>query len=310
MRDIFLLILLQAFWSSSYVAMKIALSEMPLGLVMILRYGTTLAALACVGGFRGWRFGRRDCIIIVAVGVLDFTLSPFLQLSSLQLTFATDTAILVAFEPVLTTLMAVLVLRERLELQTIGVFLVATVGVLIMSDVGATAAHTFTNARIFGNVIFLLSLLCESLYSVTSRYSTQRHDPRPVFTLMTAAAVISNLAIHGETLRWAHLSHISLAGWSAVAFLGLGCSFFAYGRWTALTQRLPIKQITLSLYLQPIIGGVVAFFMLGEVPSLRTIAGAMLIVATLFVWTWWKTRSESPRETCPVPQKMLANRPS
>lgn len=309
MRDILLLILFQTMWSSSYVAMKFALAEMPVGLIIILRYTSALVALICAGGLRGWKFSRRDIILIGAVGLLDFMLSPYLQLIALQLTYATDTAIMISFEPMLTTLLAVLILRERLEKQTIVVFVLATIGVLIMSEPEQLFAHAVTAVRFFGNSIFFLSLLCESLYSVTSRHATQNHNPSAVFTLMTLAAVLGNFGTHWPTLTWTHLTHIGVVGWSAVAFLGLGCSFIAYGGWTALTKRMPIKQITLSLYLQPLIGTGVAYIFLNEIPTQRTFIGGAIIVTTLFAWTWWKTHAHLTREACPPTEKVLAALP-
>lgn len=288
MRNLGLLILFQALWSSSYVVMKFALAEMSLSLVILLRYTMALIALACLGGFRGWHFSRRDVCLITAAGLLDFMLSPYLQLSAVQLTSATDMAILIAFEPMFTTLLAVLLLRERLERPTILVFGMATVGLLIMSEPELLFASTVTATRLFGNALFLLSLLCTGVYSVTSRHTTQTYHPHAVFTLMTLVAVLGNVGVHGPAVTWAQVTQIGVSGWSAVAFLGLGCSAIAYGGWTALTQRMPIQQMTLSLYLQPIIGGVMAYLFLDEMPTPRTLIGATCIVLTLFAWTWWK----------------------
>jgi drug/metabolite transporter (DMT)-like permease len=95
---ILLLVILQFFWSSSYVAMKLAMTEMPLGLVMILRYGIAGLVLLAACGFKDWRISTRDFLLILAIGILNFTLSPFFQLTSLNLTDATDIAIMVAFE--------------------------------------------------------------------------------------------------------------------------------------------------------------------------------------------------------------------
>lgn len=286
MKDLLLLLLLQLFWSSSYVAMKLALAEMPLGLVMILRYSTALLALALAGGFRGWTFPRRTMLIVIVVGLLDFSLSPFFQLSALQMTTATDVAILVAFEPMMTTLLAVVVLKEHLSWPTILAFLVATSGVLVMSHVDFSSA-ALTGPRLVGNGLFLLALLCESVYSVTSRHTTQQHHPLHVITLLTLAGTVGNLALHFPTLTPATLGAIGVQGWGAIGFLGICCSAIGYGGWTYLTKRIPIKWLTLSLFLQPVIGSVVAYLVLGEVPTRNTVLGAGMILACLLLWTWW-----------------------
>ncbi|MBI4236976.1 MAG: DMT family transporter [Deltaproteobacteria bacterium] len=293
MSDFFLLALFQLFWASSYTAMKLALGEMPLGLVLIFRYGMAalvLWPLALRSG-GGWRFSIRDAAIIVLVGVLDFALSPFLQLRAVQLTFTSDVAVLVAFEPMLTALLAVMVLRERLARPTLVAFAVATLGMLLMSDLAFTTDGLSGGLRLYGNVLFLLSLCCEALYSVSSRFLSQQHSPYRLSCLMMSAGAVANLLAHHDALTHAQVAAIGPTGWGMVLFLALGCSALGYAGWCVLLRRMPVNQITLSLFLQPIFGGLVSYVVLREVPSVRTFSGAALIFATLLAWLLWHLRS-------------------
>lgn len=319
MQHIALLILFQSFWSCSYVAMKVGLGQMPLGLVIIIRYATAFTFLM------GWiliashaqkrrtrlsaqssendstqktfkltplsEFGRRDLCLVLLIGLLTFSASPYFQLSSLRFTYATDLAFLVTFEPIITTMLAMFILRERVRTFTMFIFAVATVGALIMSGSDAESGAAMAATRLLGNGIFVVAMICEGLFSITSRSVTQRHHPLQVITLMTGTALLGNLLIHHQTLTLQNLSVIGWQGWfSTVFILGIGCSVIGYGGWTYLSKHLPVSQLTLSLFLQPIIGGAVAFLILGEVPTLRMILGASVVFSSLLVWTWWQMR--------------------
>ena len=299
MSDILLLILFQAIWASSYVAMKLALADMPLGLVAILRYGIAALVLLLAAGWRGWKMRPKDLALLVGVGILDFTLSPYLQLKSLQLTYATDTAVLVAFEPIVTALLAVIVLREHVSRKTLMAFFMATVGVIVMSDVKLKGGDLDISRRLIGNSFFFLSLMCEAMYSIMSRYTTRRVTPLKVITLMTLAGAITNCGVHYDTITLHNFAHISASGWGAIAFLALGCSVLGYGGWTFLSKRIPVNRMTLSMFIQPIIGGVVANIMLGERPSPRTLIGAAIILASLLFWVldFFRKRSQKLRAT-------------
>jgi drug/metabolite transporter (DMT)-like permease len=284
MTYILLLVTLQFFWSSSYVAMKLAMGEMPMGLVMILRYGIAGLVLLAASGWKNWRIGTRDLLLILLIGVLNFTLSPFFQLMSLQLTYATDTAVLVAFEPMTTALLAVLILKERFSKRTLIVFIMATIGVLIMSDINVKHGDVAMTTRLMGNFLFLISVCCESLYSIISRYTTQRISPLRVIALMTLSGAVTNCLIYPSTLTWENFAHIGTTGWGSILFLALFCSVVGYGGWTILAKVTPVNRLTLSLFLQPLFGGLVAYFTLDEVPNTRTLVGASIVVISLLFW--------------------------
>ncbi len=281
---IFLLILLQVFWSSSYVAMKLAMTEMPMGLVMILRYGIAGIILLIASGWKDWRIGTRDFMLILFIGILNFTLSPFFQLLSLNLTDATDTAILVAFEPMTTAMLAVLILREKFSKRTLGVFVIATIGVLIMSNIQVRHGEVAMTSRLLGNFLFLIAVCCESLYSITSRFTTQRIAPLRVIALMTLSGAITNCLIYPSTLTVENFANIGLTGWGSILFLSIVCSVIGYGAWTCLAKITPVNRLTLSLFLQPLFGGVAAYYMLDEVPTARTVIGAGIVVSSLLFW--------------------------
>jgi drug/metabolite transporter (DMT)-like permease len=294
MRYVLFLFFLQLFWASSYVAMKLAMVDMPIGLVLFFRYSIAFVALACLGGMRNWRFARRELLLLFGIGLLNFSLSPYLQLRALELTYATDVAVMVAFEPMISALLAILILHERLRWPTIATFVLSTIGVLVMSDVDTTEGF-MTSIRLAGNTLFFFSLICEGVYTVSSRFFSKSHTPLQIITLATLAGLVGNVVLHFPTITIENIGAIRSQGWGAILYLSLGCSVFGYGGWTYLAQKLPIKELTLSLFLQPIIGGAVAYAILNEIPTINTFIGAAIIFSSLLFWTYWRVGRDDPQ---------------
>lgn len=281
---LFWLFLFQLVWSSTYVAMKLAMTGMPLGMVMILRYGIASAAF-CAAGFLNFRerFTLREWGLILLVGLLNFTGSPFFQLTSLKLTLASDVAIMVSFEPMVAACLAAWLLKEKMERGTLLTFLIATLGVLILSTSNGTAGVGAAN-RLLGNSLFVFSLLFEGLCQVTSRHLVQKYHPFRLTAWMVFAGFLGNAATHADLLSLKHLAAIPALGWSMVLYLGLICTVMAYGGWAHFLKRIPVGHISLSIFLQPIFGTAIAAAVLGERLTVRGMAGMLIIIVSLLLW--------------------------
>lgn len=264
--------------------MKLAMSEMPLGLVMIFRYGLTLIFFVSVGALRFREtFSKREWGLILGMGLLNFSASPFFQLKSLQLTQAADAAVLVAFEPLALALLAVFFLKERLKKRTLFTFLCATIGVLILSG-NSESKTSLDMARLFGNFLFICSVLCESLYTITSRHLIQKHNPYRITAWMIAAGFLGNLLAHFSLLTPENFVVITAKGWGALFYLSFLATFICYTGWVVILKKVPVVSASLSLFLQPIFGTLLGILILTEAYSWRSFAGTALILSSLLIW--------------------------
>lgn len=290
--QIFLFLLIQLIWASSYTLQKMALGEMPLGLVLIFRYGfATLIFFLCGFFWRGKQFSKKEWFLILAVGVLNFTGSPFFQLKALSLTYALDASIMITFEPLVMTLLAIFFLKEKLTARAAWAFFLATVGAILMSTAkGVSGGFEWT--RVLGDFIFLGSLLCEGVNSITTRHLTQKYDPLRLISWMVLAGFSANLAGNFPLLTAANLQHISITGWSSVGFLALGCTCIGYGVWNVLLKKMPVHKVALSLFLQPIFGGFLAIVILKESVDFRSLIGITLILFALGFTFWGPSKAK------------------
>ncbi len=280
----------QSVWAGSYVAMKLAGSEMPVGAVVTLRYG--LAALLFLPLIlrNGWpRYSGRDWALIALLGALNFGVAPTLQVSAAQKTQSLDMAILVALEPLLTMLFAAIFLSEKLSSRTWAAGAMSLSGALVLSGVGWNI-EGLDGARLFGNGLFLTSMLLEISVTINGARLVRTHDPVVTMGLLKTAGFLASGVAYSGVWSGFDLSGVSLTACASIAFLGVGASVFSYSVWFWLLKRAPVQKVALSLFLQPFMGTLAGVLIAGETVGPNTLLGGGLILAGL---AWSEMRRQS-----------------
>jgi drug/metabolite transporter (DMT)-like permease len=283
------LVLAQLVWGASYVAMKWVLAELPVPVVVFLRLGFASLAFVVYWAFRKPpKFAPRDFLLIVGVGILDFFVGQTLQFAALKHTQAVDASILVMFEPLITVVLAAWMVRERPTRITWIALGFGMAGMVILSNPASVGGVGLTAARLFGNLLFLLALTCEGVFSASGKIFLRRYSPIHCIALMTLSAFAVGTVVNLPVIGSADYGAVSAKAWLSAAFLGLVCCAAGYTLWYWVIQRAPVQQAALSLFLQPVFGTVFATLLLGESVGFGTLVGAGLIVSSL---AWWHLRS-------------------
>lgn len=289
LRHWLLLVLTQSIWTGSYLAMKVAGEEMPVGLIVVLRYGLATLVLLSATPWNGLpRLERRDWLLVVALGALNFTLAPTLQISGLQCTQSIDVSILIALEPTITVALAALALRDRPSGTTIWALLLGTVGMLILSSAGFAGEVAGASNRLLGNSLFTVSLLCEAAVTVGGGRLAVRYAPSQAVLAMKAAGFIAAAVIFAPVVFSAEFGSYSWKAWTSVIYLAVLPSAFCYTMWYRVIKVVPVSHVALSLFVQPIVGTIIGYTLLDETIGIETVVGALLVCASL---AWWQTRS-------------------
>ena len=295
------LFLIQSLWASSYIAMKVAVAELPVSGVVFLRYGIAGLGFILFWTFTGFpRLTWRDLALIIGLGVVNFALSPVLQITGIQYTQAVDVSILISFEPIMTVLVAAMALRERPNRRTMLALAVATLGLLVLSGVSLSGDAGAHQLRLLGNLLFLTALVFEGMVSVSGRALTARYRADHLIGAMMIAGFLAGTAVNGSSIAAIDFGAISGGVWAAVLFLGLGCSIFTYVVWFKVLRTVPVNRVALSLFVQPVVGSILGSLLLAEVVNRQTLAGALLICLSLI---WWQIR-ENRAEAATVPSSL------
>jgi len=280
MRSGWLLILIgfNIFWGGTYSAFKDLKHWLNPGQVVTLRYAVAAIFLwLCWPLMPGKAPLGRDLLKTGIMGLLVFVCAPRLQVIATQAGQAGDMSVLVALEPLVTTVGAALFLREHVPANRWIGFVFGVIGAVLLSNIWKP---DFQLASLGANLIFICSFFCESAYSVMGKPLIERAGFLKVTTLALTAGVALNLALDGPSTISA-AQHMPLRGWLEILFLATICTAIGYAVWFAAIKVLPVNAVAMTVFAQPFAGTLIAIMLLGENPHWGQLWGGLAIAIGL-----------------------------
>lgn len=272
-------------WAGSYVAGKAALDDVPFVTLNMLRFAIAGAVFAPLVWRRRSALPRRrgDVLRLLGVTAFGFCGNKALEFLGLSLTTATDTALLITAESLVTLVLAVVVLGERLRPPTATALAIGGLGVYVLVEGGLVGPHGLGGGQGEGDALVVASLMLESVATVCGAALMGRGSP---LLLTGAAIVLSNVVWLPAGLGYsahAGLPHLSAAAWAGVVYLALVTTVIAYSGWFWGLQRLSAQDVTPLLLVQPVAGTLIAIAVRGERPTAATWVGGGLVLAGVAV---------------------------
>ena len=142
--------------------------------------------------------------------------------------------------------------------------------------------------RLLGNSLFTVSLLCEAAVTVAGGRLAIRYAPSHAVLAMKAAGFVAAALFFAPVVLAADFGTYSWKAWAAVVYLAVLPSALAYTLWYRVIKVVPVSHVALSLFVQPIVGTIIGYTLLDETIGIETIAGALLVCASL---AWWQARN-------------------
>jgi drug/metabolite transporter (DMT)-like permease len=272
-------------WGASFIATKIALAEVEPMTVVWLRFAMGVVVMGAVVAVRRQLAvpPAADLAYFAGLGFLGITFHQWLQSNGLVTAQASTTAWIVSSTPIFMALLGWLVLRERLGWLGAAGIAVASLGVLVVVSRGDLSSVAAGRLGTRGDFLILLSAPNWAVFSVLSRKGLQRHSSAGMmFWVMATGWLVTTALFLLLGPGPADVTHLSIRGWSAVAFLGIACSGLAYVFWYDALRALSASQTGAFLYIEPLVAVVVAAVLLSEPILAATLAGGAAIL--LGVW--------------------------
>jgi len=302
--DVALLILVNTMWAAQYAAYKTATARM--GPVTVSAWTFLIAALTLLP-FLARERGRSsrdggssppDSSVRQSPGalgkVVDFLVLGILGLvpASALLAWGTDrstasnAALIYLTIPIITALLASVMVHEKMTGVRWISLLVALAGVLILSDFDWRHLGLASGKYAFANLLILLACASSSFYNVFCKKLLRRFTPFEVLVYGYLCAVIASvpLLIWVEPFRRSDVRAYNVATWIALLVLSVVSWGLAMVLWMYLLTRLDVSQASVSVYLLPILGVLISSLTLRErITSTMILGGAVTLVGTILV---------------------------
>ncbi len=271
-----LAILVIVAWGASFPCTKILLNAgiTPTEL-FVYRSAVAYLGLLVFSRFKVTVWGWRDELLAALCGLTGGAMYFVLQNVALKLTLLSDVVVVVAVNPLLTTILAALFLREEhFSWKVLLGSAVAFAGVAVV---------TFQNGfewgdGLLGNVLAFLAALSWAVYSVLLKRVQGRRSTLDItrkvmiYGLLCALPVmfIEPLSPLSTLLRPSILANI--------LFLSLVCSMAAFFLWNLVIKKIGTIKASNYLYLDPVVSIVAGVIMIQEPVSAVAIMGCVLVL--------------------------------
>lgn len=243
---------------STVVASKLIAHGLPPFSATALRFAIAfpLFVLAMKLMGQGWpRVSRREASLLVlqaASGSVGYTV---LLLSGMRLTSATDAGVIAGTLPAVAALVAIVALRERPGVLTLGAVALATVGVIVCTlhtdDASAHGAAGASASMLLGDAFVLLAVLCEAFFILLNKRLKTPVSPLQMSTLMSgiglAVSLVPALIERPWGLRYDGPAVAAVVYYALVPTVGgfmlwfAGAARIAGAQASALTAFVPIS---------------------------------------------------------------------
>ncbi len=277
--------LLQAFlvsflWSTSWVLIKRTLHEIPPLTFAGLRY--TLAFLLLLPGL--WKrrgevrsLSAKDWRRLAALGLIFYALTQggqFLTLSHLD---AVTFSLLLNATSLLVALFGIIVLREVPSLLQWGGILLFVTGVLIYFFPLPTAGIEVLGLALAGFTV------CANAAAAVLGRSVNREKLASPLVVTTVSMGVGAVVLLTAGLLTQGLPSISPTGWATVAWLAAVNTALAFTLWNRSLQQLSAVESSAINNTMLVQIALLAWLFLGEVLTLRDVAGLALAAAGILI---------------------------
>ena len=267
-------------WASAFAGIRAGLESYGPGQVALLRFLTASAVFFAYASVTRMRApDPRDIPRIALAGFLGIT-TYHVALNFGEVTVTAGAAsLIISASPIITALLSVFLIKERLSVAGWIGIVVSFLGVALIS-VGEGGHLAFEP----GAALVFLAAAGTALYFVVAkrplrRYSAIEFTAYAVWAgtlpmLVFAPGLISQMATATPAATW------------AVLYMGVFPGAVAYALWSYALARMPASVLATFIYFQPVNAIIIAWIWLGEVPSaLALVGGTISLVGVVIVNT-------------------------
>jgi drug/metabolite transporter (DMT)-like permease len=284
------------FFASNYSMVKYISPSLvgPYGL-NVLRVGISLFLFWLV-----WTMGKTDAGIkkehlgrFLLCALTGVAVNQMLFIKGLTMTSTIHASLLMLCTPLLITLFAFWILKEKVTLfKALGLALgIGGAVLLIMSK--EKVGHA--DSSLTGDVLIILNAIAYTLYFILVKPLMQAYPPlhvvRWVFTLgfimILPFGWMQFSSIQWSQFEWSHIASLS--------FIVIGGTFLAYFFTVYGIRHLGAGTTGSYIYTQPVFAAVIATLFLHEQFTFQKIMAAVLIFAGVFLVSF-KPRSAGPKK--------------
>ncbi|HWQ76602.1 MAG TPA: EamA family transporter [Syntrophomonas sp.] len=267
-------------WGSMYVISKFVLNYVPPFVLLWLRYALAGAVLMVIMlASRKHKVAARDIPLLIWIGFIGYFVSVGAQFVGTKLADAHTGALLTASSPVFTFLFARLLLGETITPRKLLALLLSMTGMIAV--IGITGDEQI---NIGGSFFLIVAAVTWALLSVYVKKASSRYSSLTITTYAILFALLFTTPVAGAEMQHATVRLLDDPRvWLGTIYIGVISTALAFFLWNKGMDLLEAGGGSLFLCFQPVVGTLLGWYMLGEVPGIGFFIGAAFIIGGLLI---------------------------
>ncbi len=266
-------------WGTSFAAVKIGVDHMDPVLFSALRF--VFGAMAIFLALVAMRQFDFSVLRLKGLWIIAFlnAIAMLFQNIGMTLTSATNTVLLIDINVIFIAILAVFVLKERLNRwMAVGLF-VGLAGVVVISTNGDLTA--IFSGSFEGNMLVFGAGILWAFYVVL--LTRELHSTKLLASATGAVIIETAVFLVPIMLFLTHDYSIESTGILAAVYAGVFCTALAFVLYSVGLKRLGATMSSVILLVEIVFGILFAILLLGEMPTVATAAGGGLILLSVIV---------------------------
>lgn len=219
---------------------------------------------------------------LIGLGFLGNFLYSAFYYASLRALPSADACIINYLWPIIATICAAIILRERIKTAEWLAILLSFIGVVIISAKG----NSLSMANVRGVLLCIAGALCYGVFNVLNKKKgLDQLLCTAVYFIVTAICSGPILLVTGE------LAPMSGATWAGMLWLGVFIDALAIFAWGTALQISEVGVLSNLAYLTPVTAMIVSYITLREPIEFYAVIGMLFVLGGCFLQVFSKDRS-------------------
>ncbi|MBI4641917.1 MAG: DMT family transporter [Candidatus Tectomicrobia bacterium] len=265
-------------WGGMYVVSKIGFAEIPPITLAVLRLSLGGGALWILLTLQPHRpsVAREDRKSLFLLGFF-VACTLVTQFIGTDIATAHEGALLTTTTPIFVVAIAPFLLKERVTVQMVSGALLGFLGVILVIA-GEGSLSGFRSATSWlGSLLLLASALFWGLFTLFGKPVVRRYSPLVASTYGALSSLPFLLPLLPWELSIRPILQISAAGIFSILYLGLASTSLAWYLWYKGLEQLDAGLVSIFFFIQPLVGGLLSWLILGEEIGMTFILGGIAI---------------------------------
>lgn len=280
-----LMVLSTVFWAGAFIAGKLSVPYIPVYTLTFLRFSVATLILYFVLKYNGeneYKLKKDDFPVFLFTGLVGMFGYHVFFFTALKHTTAISSSIIGATNPIITTILSFIFLKDKINpKRALGIALSFTGVFLTITNADLNVIRTLSLNK--GDLLMLVAVLMWAAYGVFSKKVMPKYSPiiLTYYSFLFCTVILLPFVIYERP--WTFVADVPYYSYLSSLYMSIFASVIGY-----LVQQMSIKQIgpsktSIFINLVPIFSITLSILILGETASPIKLFTALLIIAGVYI---------------------------